>query len=63
MFMKIFDALRIAAASTAIVGVLIGAVIWAIMFGYNTFGWIGVFYAALAIFFVVTFARILLEEL
>lgn len=61
MLMKIFDAARIAAASTAIIGVLIGAVIWVVAFGFNTFGWIGVFYAGLAIFFVFAFVGNLLK--
>jgi hypothetical protein len=62
MFMKIFDAARIAAASTAIVGVVVGAIIWALAFGYNSYGWMGVFYASMALVFVVSFVRTLVES-
>lgn len=62
MFMKIFDAARIAAASTIIVGAVVGAVIATVIYGYNNYGWMGVFYAALAVFFVVTFIQTLLTR-
>lgn len=62
MLMKIFDAARIATASAIIVGAVLGAVIATVVYGYNSYGWVGVVYAALAIFWVVTFIRVLIEK-
>lgn len=62
MFMKLFDAFRIAAASTIIVGAVAGVVIWSLVYGYNQHGWMGVAYAAAALHFIVVFFRTLLEK-
>ena len=63
MLMKIFDAFRIAAASTIMVSAVVVVVIGSLAYGYNQHGWMGVGGALACLYFIFVFFQTLIKEL